>query len=52
MQIIRTSTRTGTRKRATDSIMLAVSIVAVVMIITMLLNASITHTAFAQAQKP
>lgn len=51
MQIIRTSTRTRTRKRATDSIMLAVSIVSVVVIITMLLNASITHTAFAQAQK-
>ena len=51
MQIIRTSTRTRTRKRATDSIMLAVSIASVVVIITMLLNASITHTAFAQAQK-
>ncbi|MFZ1876678.1 MAG: hypothetical protein WBP83_02740 [Nitrososphaeraceae archaeon] len=48
MQIIR---RTRTRKHATDSIMLAVSIVSVVMVITMLLNASITHTAFAQAQK-
>lgn len=48
MQIIR---RTRTRKHATDSIMLAVSIVSVVVIITMLLNASITHTAFAQAQK-
>ena len=47
MQII----RTRTRKRATDSIMLAVSIVSVVVVITMLLNASITHTAFAQAQK-
>jgi sulfonate transport system substrate-binding protein len=50
MQIIR-RTRTKTRKHATDSIMLAVSIVSVVMVITMLLNASITHTAFAQAQK-
>jgi sulfonate transport system substrate-binding protein len=48
MQIIR---RTRTRKHATDSIMLAVSIVSVVVVITMLLNASITHTAFAQAQK-
>ena len=47
--IIRTSTRT--RKHTTDSIMLAVSIVSVVVIITMLLKASITHTAFAQAQK-
>ena len=47
MQII----RTRTRKHATDSIMLAVSIVSVVVVITMLLNASITHTAFAQAQK-
>jgi len=50
MQIIRISTRTRTRKHTTDSIMLAVSIVSVV-VITMLLNASITHTAFAQAQK-
>ncbi|MGA9317084.1 MAG: ABC transporter substrate-binding protein [Nitrososphaeraceae archaeon] len=50
MQIIR-RIRTRTRKHATDSIMLAVSIVSVVVIITMLLNASITHTAFAQAQK-
>lgn len=50
MQIIR-RTRTRTRKHATDSIMLAVSIVSVVVVITMLLNASITHTAFAQAQK-
>jgi NitT/TauT family transport system substrate-binding protein len=49
MQIIRTRTRT--MKRETDSIMLAVSIVSVVVVITMLLNASITHTAFAQAQK-
>ena len=49
MQIIITSTRT--RKHTTDSIMLAVSIVSVVVVITMLLNASITHTAFAQAQK-
>jgi len=48
MQIIR---RTRTRKHATDRIMLAVSIVSVVVVITMLLNASITHTAFAQAQK-
>ena len=47
MQII----RTRTRKHATDSIMLAVSIVSVVVVITMLLNASITHTTFAQAQK-
>lgn len=51
MQIIRTRTRTRTRKRATDSIMLAVSIVSVVVVITMLLNARITHTAFAQAEK-
>jgi NitT/TauT family transport system substrate-binding protein len=50
MQIIR-RTRTRTRKHATDSIMLAVSIVSVVVVIAMLLNASITHTAFAQAQK-
>jgi NitT/TauT family transport system substrate-binding protein len=49
MQIIRTRTRT--MKRETDSIMLDVSIVSVVVVITMLLNASITHTAFAQAQK-
>jgi NitT/TauT family transport system substrate-binding protein len=51
MQIIRTRTRTRTRKRATDRIMLAVSIVSVVVVITMILNASITHTAFAQEQK-
>jgi NitT/TauT family transport system substrate-binding protein len=49
--IIRTRTRTRTRKHTTDSIMLAVSIVSVLVVIAMLLNASITQTAFAQAQK-
>jgi len=47
MQIIRTSTR----NRAISSVMLTVLIVSVVVVVTMLLTASIIHTAFAQAQK-
>jgi NitT/TauT family transport system substrate-binding protein len=47
MQII----RTRTRNRAIGSVMLTVLIVSVVVVVTMLLTASIIHTAFAQAQK-
>jgi NitT/TauT family transport system substrate-binding protein len=47
MQII----RTRTRNRAISSVMLTVLVVSVVVVITMLLTASILHTAFAQAQK-
>jgi NitT/TauT family transport system substrate-binding protein len=47
MQII----RTRTRNRAIGSVILTVLIVSVVVVVTMLLTASIIHTAFAQAQK-
>jgi NitT/TauT family transport system substrate-binding protein len=47
MQII----RTRTRNRAINSVMLTVLVVSVVVVVTMLLIASILHTAFAQAQK-
>lgn len=47
MQII----RIRTRNRAISSVMLTVLVVSVVVVVTMLLTASILHTAFAQAQK-